>query len=211
MGSESNCNSGDYYTSQDISTNNISSSTTNHYYQNTENDSTKNNINHWINTEQPNQGMNQSRPNHDMNSHEQGIRSNSENKNKTYTPNSNPPPNQHSSSQWNFTGSPYQRFYNDNHYGIILASNTSSQQNEPLMPSSSSSISQAIIENHSHLAHQMQTQHFKRVYYQGLINTFILNSLKTTTSSLELCDKLRFLSILSTKIIKYLTVKKFPR
>lgn len=170
MGSETNCNSGDYYTSQDISANNISS-TTNHYYHNSENDSTKNNINHWMSSDQQNHTINHSRQNQDINSHEQIIRTNSENKNKAYTPNSNQPPNQHP-TQWNFTGSPYQRFYNDNHYGIILASNAPSQQNESLMPSSSSSISQAIIENHSHLAHQMQTQHLKRVYYQGLRHDF---------------------------------------
>ncbi|XP_070493203.1 hepatic leukemia factor isoform X4 [Chironomus tepperi] len=168
MGSETNnCNSGDYYASQDISTN-ISPSSTNHYYHNTtENDSTKN-INHWMNSDH-NQGMNQSRQNQDMNSHEQIIRNNSENKNKTYIQNSNQPPNQQS-SQWNFTGNSYQRFYNDSQYGIVLASNSSSQQNESLMPSSSSSISQAIIENHSQLAHQMQSQHFKRAYYQGKTN-----------------------------------------
>jgi hypothetical protein len=156
MGSDSNS----YYTSQNISNQPIPASQ--YYQQQSDNDTTmsvKNMNSEWISGSD----------NADQLNHEQARNNNnnsSENKSKNY--------NQSQFQQWNFPGNSY-RFYNENsHYGIILSSQ--SQASESTVPSSSSSSSgnsslpHTFVESHpSHqLAHQMQTQHLKRAYYQGL-------------------------------------------
>lgn len=164
MGSD---NKSDYYASQNIP--NVSTSV---YYQ-TDSESTianKNMSNEWMNANE-NSEMNNSRSNQEQQlSHEQLVRNSSENKNKNYIHNQSQ--QQH---QWNFPGNTYQRFYGDNHYGIVLTSNPSSQPPppEPHAPSSTA-MTHNFIENHTHLTQQMQSQHLKRVFYQGLKATIQL-------------------------------------
>ncbi|KAG5682014.1 hypothetical protein PVAND_011408 [Polypedilum vanderplanki] len=157
MGSESNCNNtqnnNDYYTNEDVSSSRQSTATSQYYNVHSDN-SVKNNINNSWNTLQDGSEI---RQNQEMN--EQMIRNNND-KSKNYSQTQL----QQQPQQWSFPGNSYQRFYNDN-YGIILSSNSSQQHNESIMPSSSSTV----VENQSYLSsHQMQTQHLKRVYYQGL-------------------------------------------
>jgi hypothetical protein len=69
----------------------------------------------------------------------------------------------HNQHQWNFPPNPY-RLYNDNPYGIILSTNSSSQQVPALIPSSSTSAENNTQQNVQQSSHQQ----IKRVYYQGL-------------------------------------------
>lgn len=91
----------------------------------------------------------------------QDLDKNSEQKQRNYIQNQIHSHNQH---QWNFPPNPY-RLYNDNPYGIILSTNSSSQQVPALVPSSSTSA-----ENNTQSNGQQSSQQIKRVYYQGLQN-----------------------------------------
>lgn len=71
----------------------------------------------------------------------------------------------HNQHQWSFPPNPY-RLYNDNPYGIILSTNSSSQQVPALVPSSSTSVENNTQQN----VQQQQASHqIKRVFYQGLL------------------------------------------
>lgn len=86
---------------------------------------------------------------------------------------------QMSAPQWSFPsslGNSYQRFYGDNHYGIVITPNTSQQSSLVSTPSSSlhSLSSELQSQNHNYHVHHMQTnQHLKKIYYQGLNFTYL--------------------------------------
>lgn len=79
-----------------------------------------------------------------------------------------------SAPQWSFPsslGNSYQRFYGDNHYGIVITPNVSQQSS--IVSTTGSSLhslnSEIQSQNHNHHIHHMQTnQHLKKIYYQGL-------------------------------------------
>lgn len=177
MGSDNNCNN--YYNVEQ----NMSSSpfyqTLNSQDNQNQDSAMKNNSNEWMSTEQSSDG-NSSSQNQDSESEsnrDQNMRSNSEQLNsrpvqKSY--NISQQSVQMSAPQWNFPGSlasSYQRFYGDNHYGVVITPSISQQSSLISTPSSSlQSLNNEIpSQSHNQHIHQMQTtQHLKKMYYQGL-------------------------------------------
>lgn len=181
MGSDNNCNN--YYNGDQNSIVNMSSTP---YYQTLSSQSnssqeqmTKITNNECINSEQNSDVISSSQNQEqdsdsqiDQNSRCNGEMSNSRSQ-KSYHQSS-----QHhlpmSAPHWSFPsslGHSYQRFYGDNHYGIVIAPNVPQQSS--LISTSSSSLhslnNEIQSQNHNHHVHQMQTnQHLKKIYYQGL-------------------------------------------
>lgn len=175
MGSDNNCNN--YY---NIEQNSVSSSTP--YYQTLSSSSSQSHMtknNEWISAEQSSDA-NSSSQNPDSESEsqrDQVMRANSERGQKSY--NHSIASQQHlqmSAPQWSFpVGNSYQRFYGDNHYGIVITPNVSQASSLSSTPSSSlqslNSDPQSQNLSHHHHVHQLQTaHHLKKIYYQGLIS-----------------------------------------
>lgn len=163
MNSNTNCNN-DYDTSQNLMLNNSTLTAVSSYYP-SDNSGTTKNFNMWIGTEENNKN-NVSRHSQEINN-EVSVKGNmnENNKNKNYIYNTSQSQSMHGSSPWNLSGNSYQKLCNENNYGIILSSSIPYSSENPL-PSSS----YALIENNSHSSSQLQAQHLKKAYYQGLRN-----------------------------------------
>lgn len=176
MGSDNNCNN--YYNVDQSSGGDMTSTP---YYQtlSSQNQSPmRNSNNEWMSPDQ-NSDVNsssQSQESESSSQHDQVMRESemiSRNQ-RTY----NHPSSQHlqmSAPQWSFPSSltnPYQRFYSDSQYGLVLSPNTSQQSSLTSTPSASlhSLNSEAQSQQQSLHVHQMKTSqhHLKKVYYQGL-------------------------------------------
>lgn len=92
----------------------------------------------------------------------------------------------HNQHQWNFPPNPY-RLYNDNPYGIIPSTNSSSQQVPAFVPSSSSSAENNTQQNMLQPSHQI-----KRAFYQGLQKYSQKNSLLESSLTLLLSKMVKF-------------------
>lgn len=174
MGSDNNCNN--YY---NIDQSSVSSP----YYQTlgSQNGSSQESLvksvnNEWIN--ERNSETNNSGQKHDQEAddhHEKNNRDNSEMPSSRNTKSYNNLSHQHlhmSAPQWSFPGAlgnSYQRFYGENHYGIVLTPNVSQQGSLASTPSSSLHSLNSENASQAHHIHHMQTsQHLKKIYYQGL-------------------------------------------
>lgn len=95
--------------------------------------------------------------------------------------------------QWNFSPSigpsSYQRFYGDSHY--ILTSNASQHSSLHSTPSSSIHSLNSDVQNPHQNIHHMQTsqQHLKKIYYQGLKNSFHNKFIELLTSRLKIQNR----------------------